>query len=347
MVVGILGTTAIGCPCTDNLINESPWLRWQIFATFGANKVCEEMTKRGALVAVDVPVPGFTKAWGRFYPQSCQSSLNNDTRTLKIWMGGSGYAWTPATQKMSFETSVEVEYKPDFRKDGDTTYVWFDVATQPPAPKFKITYVEQAATNVALKLYPVEWFATQFAQSFVQTQLTKGFTVIRSSDGDDFSLGKLAMGQRPLHPFQAKGKDRFTFANETSEIRGQQQDFLGPFEIDGDDRALFVKAQVQGPPVDVFVVGKDGGYQWRMKYQTTSPAPPPPPGTPILQQAVTPATGMFEGWVPLNKGLYYVVIDNSSFAGTLRPAAKLPTPFDPSAAQTVTVSYLVQVGDKP
>jgi hypothetical protein len=198
-----------------------------------------------------------------------------------------------------------------------------------------------------LKLYPVEWFATQFGQSFVQTQLLKGFTVIQDSDGEDFSLGKLAVGQRPLHPFQAKGKDKFTFANETAEIRGQQQDFLGPYEIEGNDRALYVSMQVQGAPVDVFVVDRDGGYQWRMKYQSTTPAPPPPPGTPILQQASTPATGLFAGWVPLNKGLYYIVVDNSSYAGTMRPAAKIATPFDPSTAQAVRVSYLVQVGDKP
>lgn len=347
LVVFTLGAMGVGCPCTDNLINESPWLRWQIFASYGANKVCEQMTKRGALMQIDVPVPGFTKAWGRFYPQTCQSTLNNDTRTLKIWMTGTGYAWTPATQKMSFECGVEVEYKPDFRKNGDTIYVWFDVAQQPPVPKFKIVYVEQRATNAALQLYPVEWFATQFAQSFVQTQLTRGFTVIRDDDGDDFSLGKLAVGQRPVHPFHAKGKDRYTFANETSEIRGQQQDFLGPFEIDGNDRALYVNMQVKGAPVDVFVVGRDGGHTWRMAYQTSTPAPAAPPGTPILQQAATPASGLFAGWVPLNKGLYYIVIDNSSAVGTMRPAAKLPTPFDPSSAQPVTVSYLVQVGDKP
>ncbi|HPY17908.1 MAG TPA: hypothetical protein PLM08_09535, partial [Polyangiaceae bacterium] len=196
-IVAWVVSTTIGCPCTDSVINSSPWLRWQIFANFGANNVCSEMTKRGALLSVPVPIAGFPPAVGRFYPQTCQSALNEDRKTLSIWMTGNGYAWTPVTQKMGFECSVAVEYKPDFHKSGDTIYVWFD-AVDTPSPQFRIVHVEQAVTNVALSLYPMEWFAGQMAQSFVKEQLAKGFTVIRQDDQDDFSLGRLAVGQRPV-----------------------------------------------------------------------------------------------------------------------------------------------------
>ncbi|PIE06031.1 MAG: hypothetical protein CSA75_01650 [Sorangium cellulosum] len=345
-MVGMLSLVGVGCPCTDSVLNSSPWLRWQIFARFGASNVCSEMTKRGALLKVPVPVPGFPDAVGRFYPQTCQSSINEDKKTLSIWLAGNGYAWTPATQKMSFECSVAVEYKPDFHKDSDTIYVWFDVVDA-PAPQFKIVHVEQAVTNVALQLYPVGWFASQMARSFVATQLAKGFTVIREDDQDDFSLGKLSVGQRPVHPWEVEGNERFTFANETTEIRGLQQDFLGPFEVDAKDRALYVKMQVNGPPIDVFVVTKDTGYAWRMQYQNTSPPSGPPRGGQILQIGQTPPNGIFEGWIRVPQGAYYVVLDNSTSAGMLNPPPKIPTPVDPSRAMTATVSYLVQMGDRP
>ncbi len=346
MMAGVLAVSGVGCPCTDSVINSSPWLRWQVFARFGAGNVCNEMTKRGALLRVPVPVPGFPPAVGRFYPQTCQSAINDDKKTLSIWLTGNGYAWTPATQKMSFETSLAVEYKPDFHKDGDTIYVWFDVVDS-PAPQFRIVHVEQAVTNAALSLYPMEWFAGQMANAFVATQLAKGFTVIREDDQDDFSLGRLSVGQRPVHPWEVEGDDRFTFANETTEVRGLQQDFLGPYEVDSGDRALYLKMKVDGPPLDVFVVPKDVGYTWRMQYQNASPPSGPPPNARIVQAGQTPPSGFFEGWVRVPQGAYYVVLDNSASAGTLQPPAKIPTPVDPSRAQGATVSYLIQVGDRP
>ena len=341
-----LTVSAVGCPCTDSVVNSSSALRWWVFANFGASRVCEEMTKRGALISVPVPVPGFGNATGRFYPQTCQSKTNDDAHTLTIWMSGEGYAWTPATQKLSFECSVAVEYKPDFHKDGDALTVWFDPVSSPPA-QFRITYVEQRATNLALSLPSMDWFVQNLAQSFVSQQLGKGFTVIRDDGGDDFSFGHLPAGQRPVHPWNIKGTDRYTFANEETDIRGQQQDFLGPYEIDSDKRALYLKIQVAGAPVDVLVVSRDVGTLWRQQYQRTSPPPSPPTGAAILQQAQTPPTGLFDGWVPLPRGSYYVVVDNSASAGLVRPPAKLPTPFDPAVTQPAKLTYLVQVGDRP
>lgn len=347
VLAGGMAVSAVGCPCTDSIINESPWLRWQLFARYGADRVCDEMTRRGTPIQASVPVPGFPPATGRFFPQTCQSQLNDADRTLTVWMAGNGYAWTPATQKMSFDCSVSVKFKPDFRKDGSTLWVWFDVAEQPPTPQFKIQFVEQAATNVALRLYPVEYFVNALASSFVQNELAKGFTVIYESSGQDFSFGKLPVGQRPVHPYDVSGSERFTFANESMEIHGYQQDFLGPFLVDEKDRALFLKLQVTGSPLDLFLVSRDVGYMWRMKYQATTPPPPPPTGSPIVQQTQVMPGVAFEGWVPVQKGLYYLVLDNSASAGANRPLAKIPTPFDPAVGQSSQVSYLVQVGDKP
>ena len=155
------------------------------------------------------------------------------------------------------------------------------------------------------------------------------------------------LGNDPSILGRWKGDDRFTFANETTEIRGLQQDFLGPFEVDSKDRALYLKMQVTGPAIDVFVVSKDVGYAWRKQYQNASPPSGPPTGAQVIQSGQTPASGLFEGWVPVPQGAYYVVLDNSASAGSLNPPAKIPTPVDPSRAQAATVSYLVQVGDRP
>ncbi len=346
-LAGVLATSAVGCPCTDSMINESPWLRWQLFARYGADRVCQEMTKRGALIQASVPVPGFSNATGRFYPQTCQSQINDAERTLTLWMTGNGFAWTPATQKMSFECTVSVKYKPDFHKSGDSLWVWFDVAEPPPVPQFRIVHVEQAATNVALRLYGVEYFANALASSFVSGELAKGFTVIQEESSQDFSFGRLPAGQRPVHPFDVSGSERFTLLNESMELHGYQQDFLGPFEVDSKNRALFLRMQVTGSPVDVFVVSRDVGYAWRTQYQSTSPPPPPPTGAPIVQQLqVVPGTP-FSAWVPVQKGLYYIVVDNSASAGALRPFAKLPTPFDPAIGLSSQLDYLVQVGERP
>ena len=43
----------------------------------------------------------------------------------------------------------------------------------------------------------------------MSSELGRGFTVIQDSDGDDFSLGILQPPQRPTHPYQVRGSDRF------------------------------------------------------------------------------------------------------------------------------------------
>ncbi len=346
-VLMVLGTTVIGCPCTDSLLNSSPALQWMAFSRFGAGRVCEEMTKRGVLLKVDVPVPGVPAVIGRFYPQTCQSNTNDNARTLTVWLTGNGYAWTPVTRKMSFECEASIEYKARLQKDGGTIYVWFEPATTPPTPKFRITYVEQQPTSTVLRLPPGEWFAGALANSFISAQLGRGFTVIHESGGDDFAFGQLAFGTRPKHPYDISGSDRFQLANETTIVYGNEQDFLGPFEVDQKERALYIKMKVSGPPLDVFVVSRDVGTAWRMSFHSSARPVAPPMGGPIIKQAQTPPTGAFSGWLAVPRGSYYIVLDNSSAAGTLAPVAKIPTPFDPSLAQPSTVDYLVELGDEP
>ena len=129
----MLSFTAVGCPCVDDTINSSPWLRWKIFAMFGAGRLCGEMTKRGAPLRLADGAPVI----GRFFPSACQSVTNDDRQTVTLQFSGDGYAWTPITKRMSFSNQATVEYKPDFNKDGGTIYVWFRPVNVTP-PTFQV-----------------------------------------------------------------------------------------------------------------------------------------------------------------------------------------------------------------
>jgi hypothetical protein len=319
----------------DDTINSSPWLRWKIFAMFGASKLCTEMTKRGAPLRLADGAPVI----GRFFPSACQSVMNDDRQTLTLQFSGDGYAWTPITKRMSFTNSATVEYKPDFYKDGGTVYVWFrplNVST----PTFQVVFVEQPVVGMATAMTPLGAIANLFGQQIVSSELGRGFTVIHESAGDDFAMGILKAGDRPSHPYQTHGSDRVMFLNEIAEVHANTLDFLGPFEIDGSGRMLFVKIRSAGIPLDAAVMPRQAGDAWRRQYQN-APGVPAPPSPPIVA-GVIPADADADRSVALPQGQYYVVIDNSPYVGQAAPPQ-----MGPLFEATARVSYLVSMGDAP
>jgi len=330
----VLSFTAVGCPCVDDTINSSPWLKWKIFAMFGAGRLCEEMTKRGAPLRLADGAPVI----GRFFPSGCQSVTNDDRQTVTLQFSGDGYAWTPMTKRISFSSTATVEYKPDFHKDGGTVYVWFR-PTNISTPAFQVGLVEQPAVGLATTMTPLGVFANLFGQQIVSFVLGRGFTVIHESSGDDFALGILQPGTRPPHPYEMHGSDRVMFMNENAEVHGNMLDFLGPFEIDGSGRMLFVKIRSAGIPLDVAVTTRMAGDAWRRQYQNQRGVPPPP-GPPIVA-GIVPADVDTDRSIALPQGQYYLVVDNSPYVGqTAPPVSPL---FDPVAR----VSYLISMGDAP
>jgi hypothetical protein len=334
LMVVVLAFTGVGCPCVDDTINSSPWLKWKIFAMFGAGRLCEEMSKRGAPLRLADGAPVI----GRFYPNACQSVLNDDRQTVTLQFAGDGYAWTPVTKRIAFSSTATVEYKPDFHKDGGTIYVWFRPANI-AAPQFQIGLVEQPAVGLATAMTPLGTFVNLFGQQIVSAELRRGFTVIHESAGDDFALGILPPGTRPSHPYDMHGSDRVMFMNEQAEVHGSMLDFLGPFEIDGAGRMLFVKIRSAGIPLDVAVVTRATGDAWRRQYQAQRGVPLPP-AAPIVA-GVIPADVEADRSIALPQGQYYVVIDNSSFVGQTAPP--MTALFDPVAR----VRYLISMGDAP
>jgi hypothetical protein len=327
--------TAVGCPCIDDTINSSPWLRWKIFAAFGAGRLCSEMTKRGAPLRLGDGMPVI----GRFYPNACQSVTNDDRQTVTLQFSGDGYAWTPITKRMSFSNTATVEYKPDFYKDGGTIYVWFrPVAIS--APNFQVGFVEQPVVGIATAMTPLGALANQFGQQIVSSELGRGFTVIHESAGDDFAMGILKAGERPPHPYDVHGSDRVTFMNETAEVHSNMLDFLGPVEIDDKGRMLFVRMRSTGIPLDVAIVSRSTGDAWRRQYQNNAGVPLPP--SPPIASSTVPADADTDRSMPLPPGQYYVVVDNSPYVGQVAPPPAGPI-FDPVAR----VSYVISMGDAP
>lgn len=304
---------------------------------YGLETFCQEMTKRGAPLKLSDDQPSI----GRFFPQRCDTRLVDDetTRSFLVQFFGSGYAWTNVTKRLGFDAAGVVEYDPDFLLDGSTMYLYFRTK-HIAATSFQAGMIENPAANLALVMAP-GGFAEKFGRQVVAEELTRGFTVIRKDDGTvDFGLGIVDKGKEPFHPYQIKDSKRATLANERIEVHSGQREFLGPFEVDSQGRALFFTAGVDGAEaVDLFVVPKDAGDQWLSLYihqQGTTP----PTYQPLMSDvaaAVTP----YRKALPVAKGRYYFVVDNTPTAGRVAPPQKA---FDDRAA---LVNYAVQVGDAP
>jgi hypothetical protein len=333
VILFLVATATGGCSCFDSTINSSPWLRWKIFAMFGAGRLCEEMTKRGAPLRLSDGAP----AIGRFFPSQCQSVTNDERQTLTVQFAGDGYAWTPITKRMSFTTTATVEYKPDFQKDGGTIYVWFRPVSS-PVPEFQVGFIQQPIVGLATALTPLGTFANLFGQQIVSSELGRGFTVIHESRGDDFALGILAPPERPQHPYDAHGAEQVTFANETADVHVDTLDFIGPFEIDGPGRRLFVNMHPSGASLDVAVVSRTVGDGWRRQYQG-GPGVPLPANPPIVA-GIARSDVDNNLSVNLPPGQYYVVIDNSPYVGQVAPPPAVPL-LDPVAR----ISYRIGMGD--
>ena len=129
-------------------------------------------------------------------------------------------------------------------------------------------------------------------------------------------------------------------ANETVEIHSNQRDYLGPFEIVTGNQALYLMLNVVGPPVDVMVVNKQTGDVWREGYQTGKPMGGPP-GPVLAGGPLYPGTNDTRRY-PLSQVLYYVVVDNTSSAGTMAPPVSILNPLGDAVA---TVSYVAQLGE--
>lgn len=325
-----------GCPCLKAVTDASPGLRWWLFSNFGAQRICPEMLKQGIPLRLEDRAPVI----GRFFPAQCSYNVNDQAQTITVNVAGTGYGYMMPAKRVGFALTASVEYRSDFMISGDDVYVWGRPNRIVNGPQFKLGYVENPIVDVAANIPPFGSIANFLGNQVVSLEMNRGFTVIHNEDkGNDFALGMLQPPAKPNHPFDVTDSDRFTFANETTDVHGGERDFLGPFEVTEAGQALFLTMSVQGPAVDVMVVDRRTGDAWRDAYQTGKPMGPPP-GPVLAGQPLQPGTQVTQRY-PLAPGSYYVVIDNTASAGLVAPPVSLLPIADPVAR----VSYLAQLGE--
>lgn len=312
-------------------------LRRAILA-FGTSSICSEMLRRSVPLRMHEEEPSM----GRFFPASCfAQTLQNGN--LLVQFSGTGYLWTNVTKRLTFEASSSVEYQQDFLMDGSTLYAYFrNKATNAATFNVKIVEAPISASQLGLPL-PIDTGAIvrQVGPQLLKAELARGFTVIREGDGSaTFGLGVVEKGQRPPVPYAKANNGRVILANERTEIHQGQRDFAGPFEVSGDGQALYLTLSVDGAPgVDVIVMPTSIGQAWRDTYiQQIATTGPPSPGRvdePVAQGMIWRRT------VPLPKGTYYVVLDNTATAG------RTTLPANPNDDRAAAVSYGIELGDAP
>lgn len=328
-----LAVAGVGCPCVRGVVNDSPSLRWWLFSNFGASKVCPEMLKRG--MPLKLQALG-NESIGRFFPQTCNVTVNDQTKTMTMIATGTGYASLPlGVRRVGFYCGVQVEMAPDFRLESDSIYVWGKFSRMLAPPDLRILGAENQAVSAATRT-PLGDVATLLGQVVVTSEFARGFTVVRQDDGDDFTLGILNPPDKPKRQFKP-GSGRTQLATDLTQIGAQSREYLGPFEVTGSGMALYFKANVQGSPLIYGVVDKASGEAWRRSYESGQPLGPPPTAT---FAGGTAAMGDTFVKMPLREGSYYLVLENRAQPPTAPLGMPLPIPEAVSHLQ-----YSVELGD--
>jgi hypothetical protein len=331
-----------GCRACAGPVNASPGLRWWLFANFGASKICPEMIKRG----VGLKLQSRGNSIGRFFPTGCTIDVNGEAQTVTVNFSGHGYGYMPVTRRFGFTASASVEYRPDFYFGEEAVYVWGVVNRIPNGPNFQVGYIENGAVDLATAFTPLGGLANMFGNQIVAGEVTKGFTVLENweTDSKTFTLGIIKPPQKPHTPYDVSQDDVYTFANEAIDVNYNQRDFLGPFEVVDNRQILMMKMFLQGPAVDVMVVDKQVGDQWRDAYIQGRPLGPPP-GPVRAGGPLQPGREVRTAY-SLPPGQYYVVVDHTQYAGTVNPPpAGLLSPIT-GGGPIAKITYVAQLGER-
>lgn len=333
LLVIVIATSAVGCPCLRGAVNDSPSIRWFLFSNFGASRICPEAQKRG--VPLKLPALG-QSSLGRFFPDQCQVTVNDAQHTISLRVAGHGYAMLPVTRRLGFSAAVQVEFAPDFRLEDDAIYVWGRFQRVLSGPELRIVGVENPVVNLATHT-PVGDVATVLGQVIVASELARGFTVVRTDDGDDFTLGILQPPDKPKRQFSVDS-GHVLLASDLTEVHASSRDYTGPFEVSGSDKALRLKTRITGGPVVFGVVDAMVGDAWLRQYETGQRLVGPP-GAVLYAGTLQPGEAVQK--FPLAPGRYFVVFENQAPP----PSAPLgvPLPFTETIAY---VTYSAELGPR-
>ena len=151
-------------------------------------------------------------------------------------------------------------------------------------------------------------------------------------------MGLLMPPQRPQRYF-GSSSERTSLERDTTEVRVDQMDLIGPLEVPSSGQALFLRFQVTGPALDVLVIRRGAGDLWRSGLQLGADLAPPPEA-PMSSFPLQPGQESRQQ-VPLPPGQYYVVLDNSARMGAVNPPW---SPLGIVGGNAAVVAYSVEVG---
>ncbi|HRG98154.1 MAG TPA: hypothetical protein PLR99_18010 [Polyangiaceae bacterium] len=325
--------SAVGCPCLRGPINASPGIRWWLFATFGASRVCPELVKRGAPLKLGSLG---SASVGRFFPTQCDAQVDGQRQTMLLRVTGTGYANLPVARRVGFQATVAVEYAPDFYlADDDSTYVWGKFTRLVTPPDLRIIGVENPVVNLATQT-PLGNVATVLGQGIMTGEIGRGFTVVRQADGDDFAMGHLDPPAKPPRQFKTR-EDHASLASDLTEIRSLSREYLGPFEVPGDGLALSLRSRLQGSTLVYSVVDRASGDAWRRAYESAGPLGPP--FIAPLHQGQLPV-GEGTQTFPVPAGQYFIVLENRTPPPLIGLGVGIADP-------VATLGYSVELGARP
>ncbi len=330
--LGVSSITILGPGVINDPKNKS--LRVDILR-FGLGSFCSEMLTRGVALKLsdDHPVVG------RFFGKDCRSDMVEDDSktTFNIKFAGIGYVWTNVTQRIGFDILGSVELFPDFQIADDRSMYAYFRPRRVETTQMKTVLVESSIARGAASLAGVD--PDRLGREIFEAQVGRGFTVIRADTTGQIetSAGLLPLSQHTFHPFNIVSDDPVQ-ANERTEIHAGQQDYLGGFIVQGNDKALSIVLAIDGAPgINLAVLSESAANQARDRYvHFAGPAPLVEP--PRFMQRV-PYGSVWKQTVPVPAGTYFLLLDNSSQGQSLQQAS---ASVDDRAAK---VDYLVQVVD--
>lgn len=336
----VIPMLCVGClrVCRGPL-NDSASVRWWLFSSYGAQQICPEMLKRGA----PLKLTSSGNTVGRFFPNSCRSEVNEGLRTVTVHFTGTGYAWTPVGGRVGFSAKASVEYVTDFYVGKSALYVWARASRILFGPEFQLGSVEYKAVDWATRETAVGYLAQTFGQQIMSSALAQGFTVVRTRDGDLFTLGLIQPPQVPVTPFSTRKGTAYVFGNETTEIHPEQVDFIGPIDIRRNDQHLRLRVRIESGthPVEAIVYPHGPTDVWREALQLGTPLAPPPNVQAVNGFPIQTGSEQVQH-LKLPPGLYFVVIDNSSQLGNVNPPWN---PLSTLGASTTVLSYSAELVD--
>lgn len=322
------GPTALGI--MPGVINDphNLSLRRAILA-YGRGRACAEVQGRSLAIRPRDDLPTV----GRFLPLSCTSRDQPDG-DLYLQLGGRGYVWTTMSQRVGFEAWTGMAYDTDFQLDGSTMYVYFRPrATAGSGFTTMVVENAQAAFFGGMARAPNGQKLTDaFGGQMLQSQIARGFTVIRAANGSlEFGLGLIPPGAHPMTGLALADRDKVVLVNDRSELRSGQRDYV-PIEVP-EGKQINVHVGVQGAAaIDVLVLPRAPGEAWLTAYATQA-VTTPPPAAPLLDEPVS-AGVVWKRTLAVPAGQHYLVLDNTTTAGRSAPPAGDPP---------VVVSYAVEL----